>query len=315
MWLSKDLCGGCIVAAFKQKAKAKGLPEPEDVPEADLEGGEGGEGEGADDEPAVATASTSTKRKRGDEDDTAETKKKDSRAKGKGKKTAWDEDEEGEGDKRKSKKEIKQRFILFVGNLGFKTTADEVRAHFKEAAGRIPSVRLLTDKASGKSRGIAFVELATGTEMQACLRLHETKLNQRAINVELTAGGGGKSAARKGKIEERNKRMGGQRERRAEREKEAGGGDAGAEGEATEAGAGAETGAPEDAGGDANGEFKMRNGRRVRVKPKDDSRPAKRARGDDGGRGGFGGGRGGGRGGFSRPKWTPTGANALAVGQ
>lgn len=153
-----------------------------------------------------------------------------------------------------------------TGNLGFKTTADEVRAHFKEAAGRIPSVRLLTDKTTGKSRGIAFVELANGTEMQACLRLHETKLNQRAINVELTAGGGGKSAARKGKIEERNKRMGGQRERRAEREKEAGGG-ADAEGEAEAEGAGAR--APrDDAEDDANGEFKMRNGRRVRVKPK-----------------------------------------------
>ncbi|KAL1412891.1 hypothetical protein Q8F55_000640 [Vanrija albida] len=280
----------------KQKAKAKGLPEPEDVPETDL--AEGAEDEGGDDEPAVATASTSSKRKRDDDGDKAEAKS----AKGKGKKTAWDEDEEGD---KKSKKEIKQRFILFVGNLGFRTTADEVRAHFKEAAGRIPSVRLLTDKASGKSRGIAFVELATGAEMQACLRLHETKLNQRAINVELTAGGGGKSAARKGKIQERNARVGTQRERRAEREKETGGGEA-AEEAAPEA-------AEKDEGEvDASGEFKMRNGRRVRVKPRTDERPAKRARGDQGGRGGFGG--RGGHGGAPRPRWQPTGANALAVG-
>jgi hypothetical protein len=57
--------------------------------------------------------------------------------------------------------------------------------------------------------------------MQACLKLHHSTLQNRRINVELTAGGGGKSDARQGKIKERNDRVGGQRERRAEREKEA----------------------------------------------------------------------------------------------
>lgn len=57
--------------------------------------------------------------------------------------------------------------------------------------------------------------------MQACLKLHHSLIQGRRINVELTAGGGGKSESRQEKIKTRNERVGGQRERRAEREKEA----------------------------------------------------------------------------------------------
>lgn len=66
--------------------------------------------------------------------------------------------------------------------------------------------------------------------MQACLKLHHSSIQNRRINVELTAGGGGKSDARQGKIKERNDRVGGQRERRAEKEKEAGVGEQGVNG-------------------------------------------------------------------------------------
>ena len=58
--------------------------------------------------------------------------------------------------------------------------------------------------------------------MQACLKLHQSILENRKINVELTAGGGGKGQGRKDKIKERNERVGGQRQRRAEREAEVG---------------------------------------------------------------------------------------------
>lgn len=88
-------------------------------------------------------------------------------------------------------------------------------------------MRLLTTKPDPKSkdppksRGIAFLEVASSEAMQACLKLHHSSIQNRRINVELTAGGGGKSDARQGKIKERNERVGGQRERRAEKEKEA----------------------------------------------------------------------------------------------
>lgn len=120
------------------------------------------------------------------------------------------------------------------------------------------------------------------------MKLHHSLLNGREINVELTAGGGGKSAERKGKIAERNKRIGGQRERRADKEREA----AIAAGEPTpEEKKAAERAAAEAAAPDG---FKMRNGRRVKIKS-------------------GGGGRDGGY--PARPKWQPTGANAVSVGQ
>lgn len=137
-------------------------------------------------------------------------------------------------------------------------------------SGRLPAVRLLTTKptpkAPSKSRGIAFLELPTSAELQACLKLHHSSLNGRIINVELTAGGGGKSGARKEKIRERNDRVGGQRERRAEREAEAEGGVEGGEGRVEPGGAGRD-GKPGTGAEATEGEgFKTRGGRRVKAK-------------------------------------------------
>jgi len=134
--------------------------------------------------------------------------------------------------------------------------------------------------------------------MQACLKLHHSILNLRRINVELTAGGGGKSATRKSKIAERNTRIGGQRERKAEKEAE----EAAKNGTAApvEVAGEGKQGWKEDESAQVGEGFKMRNGRRVKVKAGDD-RAAKRSRTD----GGFGG----------RKKWEPTGANAVAVGK
>lgn len=89
--------------------------------------------------------------------------------------------------------------------------------------GITPQVRLLTTKPTRagqapKSRGIAFLEVPTSENMQAALKLHHTTLNSRRINVELTAGGGGKSDSRVGKIKERNERVDVQRVKRAEKE-------------------------------------------------------------------------------------------------
>ncbi|KAL7423117.1 hypothetical protein Q5752_002416 [Cryptotrichosporon argae] len=312
----------------KQKAKAKGLAEPEDVPEADLDvAAEAADGDAdtAADEVTVAVAvSSGKKRKRAGEDED-EDKAKANTGKGKGKekakaKTAWDEDEEGDGagGMKKAKNEVKQRFILFVGNLDYKTTAAEVAAHFQEAIGRVPSVRLLTHKADPsrpgppKSRGIAFLELASSGELQLCLRLQGSALKGRPVNVELTAGGGGKGEARRGKIEERKKRMGGQRERRAEREAE----------EGKEDGAGAGPGqaqgqqelprasrwpAKQD---EAIEGYRVRGGRRVKVTTDTGGRNGKQqgwARREQSGAP-----RAGGPGG--KRKWEPTGANATHVG-
>ena len=88
-----------------------------------------------------------------------------------------------------------------------------------------PTVRLLTPKvttragvtaaaaAKSKSKGCAFLEFSTRHALQTALRLHQSELDGRRINVELTAGGGGKSDARLAKVKARNKHLGAQRVR------------------------------------------------------------------------------------------------------
>lgn len=58
-----------------------------------------------------------------------------------------------------------------------------------------------------KSKGCAFLEFSAKTGLQQALKLHQSQLEGRLINVELTAGGGGKSESRISKLKERNKEL------------------------------------------------------------------------------------------------------------
>lgn len=49
---------------------------------------------------------------------------------------------------------------LYVGNLSYDVTEDQLRQLFAEA-GEVESVNLITDKFSGKAKGFAFVEMKT----------------------------------------------------------------------------------------------------------------------------------------------------------
>lgn len=132
-----------------------------------------------------------------------------------------------------------QKYIVFVGayaarslttgNKAFDVTAEMLAKHFAETCGETPQVRLLTKRADpraleglsnskkksiakGKardpsapvSRGCAFVEFSTPVALQKGLRFHHSMFHGRQINVELTAGGGGKSETRKKKIQAKN---------------------------------------------------------------------------------------------------------------
>jgi RNA recognition motif-containing protein len=57
---------------------------------------------------------------------------------------------------------------IFVGNLEFTTTEDQVRALF-EAHGTVETVTLVKDRDTGRSRGIAFVEMTGDTEAEAAI--------------------------------------------------------------------------------------------------------------------------------------------------
>ena len=72
---------------------------------------------------------------------------------------------------------------IFVGNLSFNTTEDELRKAF-EAYGQVDRVSILTDRDTGRSRGFGFVEMANAEEGEKAIAgLNGTQLGGRTINV------------------------------------------------------------------------------------------------------------------------------------
>lgn len=57
---------------------------------------------------------------------------------------------------------------LYVGNLSFRTTAEELREAFS-AVGTVESASVIEDRETGRSRGFAFVEMATPEEAAAAI--------------------------------------------------------------------------------------------------------------------------------------------------
>ena len=57
---------------------------------------------------------------------------------------------------------------LYVGNLPFQTTSDELRDHFAQA-GNVESASVVEDRMTGRSRGFGFVEMATAEEAAAAI--------------------------------------------------------------------------------------------------------------------------------------------------
>ena len=74
---------------------------------------------------------------------------------------------------------------LYVGNLSYSTTEDDLRTLFLQA-GTVASVALIKDRDSGQSKGFAFVELSTQAEAQQAInRFNGQKLGERTLTVNL----------------------------------------------------------------------------------------------------------------------------------
>ncbi len=81
----------------------------------------------------------------------------------------------------KSEKEQMKR--IFVGNLEFGATEDTVRALF-ETYGMVDSVRIMTDRDTGRSRGFAFVDMGDSAEAERAITgLNGRELGGRTLNV------------------------------------------------------------------------------------------------------------------------------------
>lgn len=72
---------------------------------------------------------------------------------------------------------------IFVGNLNFQTTEEQLQELFAPY-GEVESVKIVTDKFSGRSRGFGFVEMPEQAQAEEAIKqLHDYSLNSRAIVV------------------------------------------------------------------------------------------------------------------------------------
>ena len=72
---------------------------------------------------------------------------------------------------------------IFVGNLAFTTTEPTLRDLF-EAYGAVDTVRIMTDRETGRPRGFGFVEMPDGTAARAAIAgLQGHELDGRTLTV------------------------------------------------------------------------------------------------------------------------------------
>ena len=72
---------------------------------------------------------------------------------------------------------------LFIGGISFSTTEDSLRQAF-EQAGTVESCSIITDRATGRSKGFGFVEYSTDEEATAGIAMWDGKeLDSRTIKV------------------------------------------------------------------------------------------------------------------------------------
>jgi RNA recognition motif-containing protein len=87
---------------------------------------------------------------------------------------------------------------LYVGNLSFRTSSDDLREAFSQA-GTVESATVLEDRETGRSRGFGFVEMATAEEATAAIEMFNGKdlggrnltVNEAKPKTDRGGGGGG----------------------------------------------------------------------------------------------------------------------------
>ncbi len=87
---------------------------------------------------------------------------------------------------------------IYVGNLSYDTTEDDLRTLFAQA-GTVASVALIKDRDTGQSKGFAFVEMSNQSEAEKAIQTYNGyTLSNRPLKVNLARpreersfGGGG----------------------------------------------------------------------------------------------------------------------------
>ncbi len=86
---------------------------------------------------------------------------------------------------------------LYVGNLSYMTTDDDLRTLFAQA-GTVASVAVIKDRETGTSKGFAFVEMTTQAEAQKAISMFNShQLGERTLKVNLAKPREERSGARR----------------------------------------------------------------------------------------------------------------------
>ncbi|MHB8841942.1 MAG: RNA recognition motif domain-containing protein [Candidatus Aquicultor sp.] len=94
---------------------------------------------------------------------------------------------------------------LYVGNLAYTTTEDELREKFSQF-GEVESVNVIMDRDTGRSKGFGFVEMGTEDAAKAAIEaMNGQEIDGRTIKVSESkpqerrpGGGGGRGGGRGG---------------------------------------------------------------------------------------------------------------------
>lgn len=72
---------------------------------------------------------------------------------------------------------------IYIGNISYNMTPEEIKEVFLPF-GNVLSVKIITDKQTGKSKGYAFVEMENDAEAEKAIReLNETEIKGRNVKV------------------------------------------------------------------------------------------------------------------------------------
>ncbi len=75
---------------------------------------------------------------------------------------------------------------LFVGNLAWRATEEELKQLFESAGGQVLSVKIVVDQYTGKSKGFGFVEMDSEESAQSAIReLNDKPYQERPLRVSL----------------------------------------------------------------------------------------------------------------------------------
>ena len=93
---------------------------------------------------------------------------------------------------------------LYIGNLSFETIEVDLVTSFEQYGRKVSSAQVVMDRDTGRSRGFAFVEMATDGDAQAAIKaMNGVQMDGRALRVNeaeerkpRTGGGGGGGGGR-----------------------------------------------------------------------------------------------------------------------